>query len=224
MGFISYHTTTMQHLPLLLLVTLLSHTSRVLGQADGNPHGWDRVRRCDQQDYDPPCGPCEGVGGSVTGSGEEEFTPTTCTVLEASPEPVRPVWGTQWTLPLAYEIMIGKKLESDPLCFQGFPGADSIGELCYRKQTGSKVYDMLDARAFREDLELETVIGNITAVIYHQGENFWVVNHFPWYAGGIHQCICTTIRENGEQGTKHYYPVQYNWVDKMVYVGRENIG
>ena len=39
---------------------------------------------------------------------------------------------------------------------------------------------MLDARAFREDLELETVIGNITAVIYHQGENFWVVNHFPW--------------------------------------------
>ena len=107
-----------------------------LGQgADGNPHGWDRVRRCDQQDYDPPCGPCEGVGGSVTGSGEEEFTPTTCTVLEvlnpaalhlvlyfspqqASPEPVRPVWGTQWTLPLAYEIMIGKKLESDPLCFQ----------------------------------------------------------------------------------------------------------
>ena len=83
---------------------------------------------------------------------------------------------------------------------------------------------MLDARAFREDLELETVIGNITAVIYHQGENFWVVNHFPWYAGGIHQCICTTIRENGEQGTKHYYPVQYNWVDKMVYVGRENIG
>ena len=83
---------------------------------------------------------------------------------------------------------------------------------------------MLEARAFREDLELETVIGNITAVIYHQGENFWVVNHFPWYAGGIHQCICTTIRENGEQGTKHYYPVQYNWVDKMVYVGRENIG
>ena len=39
-------------------------------------------------------------------------------------DPVRPVWGTQWTLPLAYEILIGKK--TDPACLQTFPGADSV--------------------------------------------------------------------------------------------------
>ena len=31
----------------------------VFGQSDGNPHNWDRRRRCDQIDYDPPCGICE---------------------------------------------------------------------------------------------------------------------------------------------------------------------
>lgn len=50
-----------------------------------------------------------------------------------------------------------------------------------------------------------------------------MVNKLPWYAGGIHQCICTTIRENGV-GEKIYYPVQYNWVDNMVFIGRELIG
>jgi len=196
----------------------------VLGQADGNPHGWDRVRRCDQQDYDPPCGPCEGVGGIPTGSDNDDIALTSCTVVATpqdipSPHPI--VWGTQWTLPLAYEILIGQK--NDPFCFQTFPGADSKGDLCYRKQTGSKVYDMLEARAFREDLELHTPVGNITSTIIHQGTNFWVVNKLPWYAGGIHQCICTTIRENGV-GEKIYYPVQYNWVDNMVFIGRELIG
>ena len=101
--------------------------------------------------------------------------------------------------------------------------------MCYRKQTGSKVYDMYEARAIREDLELETVVGNITSTVIHQGKNFWVVNKFPWYAGGIHQCICTHIREVAGEETKKqeetfYYPIQYNWVDKLVFMGREIIG
>ena len=40
--------------------------------------------------------------------------------------------------------------------------------------------------------------------------------------GGIHQCVCTHIRENF-QGNDYYYPVQYNWVDNMVFIGREMI-
>ena len=81
------------------------------------------------------------------------------------------------------------------------------------------------------DLELETVVGNITSTVIHQVKNFWVVNKFPWYAGGIHQCICTHIREvAGEEKIEeqeeetYYYPIQYNWVDKMVFMGREIIG
>ena len=88
---------------------------------------WDRTRRCDQQDYDPPCGPCEGVGGVPYGSNNDEIELTTCQVVSTADQvqdPVRPVWGTQWTLPLAYEILIGKK--TDPFCFQSFPGADSV--------------------------------------------------------------------------------------------------
>ena len=42
------------------------------------------------------------------------------------------------------------------------------------------------------------------------------------YVGGIHQCVCTHIRENF-QGNDYYYPVQYNWVDNMVFIGREMI-
>ena len=59
--------------------------------------------------------------------------------------------------------------------------------------------------------------------LYFQGTNFWVVNKLPWYVGGIHQCICTDIKENGI-GDTLYYPVQYNWVEKMVHIGREIIG
>jgi len=207
-----------------MLVLCLAAKNRVRCQADGNPHGWDRARRCDQQDYDPPCGPCEGVGGIPYGSENTQISLTSCSIVggpEDFPEPHPIVWGTQWSLPLAYEILIGQK--NDPFCFQTFPGADSKGDLCYRKQTGSKVYDMLEHRAIREDLELETPVGNMTSIIIHQGKNFWVVNHFPWYAGGIHQCICTDIKENG-QGEQVYYPVQYNWVEKMVFIGREMIG
>merc|ERR1719195_2009110 len=210
----------LQHVFLLLVVSQVE----VDGQADGNPHGWDRRRRCDQQEYHPPCGPCEGVGGIPYGSENSEIELTTCQVVAKPDEvvdPVRPVWGTKWTLPLAYEILIGKM--TDPACFQTFPGADSIGDLCYRKQTGSKVYDMYDSLAIREDLELHTPVGNITSTVIHQGKNFWVVNKLPWYAGGIHQCICTDIKENGV-GEKVYYPVQYNWVDNMVFIGRELIG
>jgi len=213
-----------QYLALSILLSALLCLHLAHGQADGNPHGWDRTRRCDQQEYDPPCGPCEGVGGIPEGSENDQIALTTCSVVggpEDFPEPHPIVWGTQWTLPVAYEILIGQK--NDAFCFQTFPGADSKGDLCYRKQTGSKVYDMLVNKAFREDLELETPVGNMTSTIIHQGTNFWVVNKLPWYVGGIHQCICTDIKENGI-GDTLYYPVQYNWVEKMVHIGREIIG
>jgi len=209
---------------LLFGAVLLSLVCTVYMQADGNPHGWDRKRRCDQQDYEIPCGPCEGVGGIPYGSKNNEISLTSCEIIgtpEDFPEPHPVVWGTQWTLPIAYEILIGKK--TDPFCFQTFPGNDSIGDLCYRKQTGPKYYDMRDALAIREDLELKTPVGNISTIVLHQGENFWIVNHLPWYAAGVHQCICTTIKDGGE-GEKVYYPVQYNWVKKLQYIGRERLG
>jgi hypothetical protein len=80
---------------------------------------------------------------------------------------------------------------------------------------------MMDNLAFREDLEVTTDIGiNVTSTIIHQGTNFWIVNNII----GVTQCICTQIGESGSESDRLYYPVQYNWIDKMVYIGREVIG
>ena len=38
--------------------------------ADGNPHGWDRKRRCDHAGYTPKCGLCEGYGGIPYGKSD----------------------------------------------------------------------------------------------------------------------------------------------------------
>ncbi len=51
----------------------------------------------------------------------------------------------------------------------------------------------------------------------------WIVNHFPWWTFGIYQCVCVPIREGGA-GRDPVYPIQYNWVDKLNYVGREILG
>ena len=47
-------------------------------QTDGNPHNWDRKRRCDNVDYDPPCGLCEGIGGDVWSDKNEDIKITAC--------------------------------------------------------------------------------------------------------------------------------------------------
>merc|ERR1712136_140345 len=105
----------MKLLALILSVTLLP---AALCQFDGNPHNWDRRRRCDRFDYDPPCTVCEGYGGIPYGDENDEITLTTCKPIasefEIDPETlVRPVWGETWTLPEAREILIGPK--TDPI-------------------------------------------------------------------------------------------------------------
>merc|ERR1712070_1320543 len=59
-------------------------------------------RRCDQN-YDPPCGPCDGIGGPYWGDGVEHFQPTNCEVValpEDVPEDQRttPELGQQFTV------------------------------------------------------------------------------------------------------------------------------
>ena len=103
----------------VLLVGLIA----ALAQQDGNPHHWDRRRRCDQIDYDPPCGLCEGVGGIPWGDNNSQITLAPCTpIANASsvhPQPPKPVWGTQFTVNAYNEVLIGPK--TDPFCFNTFP-------------------------------------------------------------------------------------------------------
>merc|ERR1711907_67306 len=216
----------------LLACTLASVTlAQYVGQgADGNPHNWDRKRRCDHTDYDPPCGACEGYGGIPTGDDNDQITLTTCSIVKnaSSVDPstlIKPVWTDQWFANNYQEIIIGAV--RDPFCFQVFPGNTSEGKLCYRHDYGTQSYDMKGGlsgpHTLYEDLSLETSVGTVDSLVIHQGQNFWVVNHFPWYALGIHQCICTMAHEGADPTQPGVYPVQYNWTQQMFYIGRESI-
>ena len=76
---------------------------------DGNPHGWGRLRRCDQQDAACPtaswalnCGLCEGIGGLATSdesSSAATFKAANCTIVATPAQlqaegkvPVSPIW------------------------------------------------------------------------------------------------------------------------------------
>jgi hypothetical protein len=76
----------------------------------------------------------------------------------------------------------------------------------------------------REELTLDTKVGKVESTITHQGHYFWVVNKFPWYAAGIHQCVCTEAREGGDHSKPGVYPIQYNWTQQVFFVAREKIG
>ena len=39
---------------------------------------------------------------------------------------------------------------------------------------------------------------------------------------GAHQCACVRIREGGS-GETPVYPIQYNWIDNLSFVGRERL-
>jgi len=197
--------------------------------ADGNPHNWDRKRRCDHTDYSPACGVCEGYGGIPTGDDNDQITLTTCTPAEQPTDHsklIKPVWSSKWFAKDYQEIIIGAV--RDPFCFQVFPGNTSEGKLCYRHDSGTQSYDMEGGEAgphtLYEDLDLDTKVGSVESKVIHQGQSFWVVNHFPWYALGIHQCICTEAHEGADPSQPGVYPVQYNWTQQMFYIGREIIG
>lgn len=196
------------------------------GQSDGNPHNWDRQRRCDHVDYDPPCGLCEGHGGIPFGDKNEDIHLTTCKpVANASAvvtEPPHPVWGSTFTVSNYNEVLIGPKV--DPFCFNTAPSNSSVGKLCYRADSGQQVYDAVKAKALRYDLNVKTEVGNITTEVLHKGENMWIINHLPWYAAGVHQCICTKIEQGSDVTAPKMYPVQFNWTEQMYYIGREELG
>lgn len=210
-----------------VFASLVFTTSSVVAQSDGNPHNWDRLRRCDHTDYDPPCGVCEGYGGIPYGDENDEITLTSCVAISNVsdvPNPVKPVWDNSWKVDPYFEVLIGKK--TDPFCFSVIPSNDSVGELCYRPDYGAQYYDVGgDSRALRFNLNSLTPVGNITSKIIHQDTNFWIVNDIPIGKRiNMIQCICSTVQEGGDASKELMYPVNPTWTDQMFYIGREDIG
>ena len=121
-----------------------------------------------------------------------------------------------------YAVQIGPK--QDPFCFQAIPGNSSVGPLCYQRQTGSQVYDMSSYHSLRFDVNLATNVGNVTSGVIAHDKYLWIVNHLPWYAFGVKQCICTSPREGGDAAAAAVYPLSLDWVDNLRYVGKERVG
>jgi len=194
-------------------------------QADGNPHEWDRLRRCDHTDYSPLCGPCEGVGGIVKSDRKDDIKIASCELVDIFPVDtrVRPVWGSDITEFKSHEILIGVK--EDPACFQSFPHNDSTATNCYKPQEVQVYSDMNKYKALvlkaNQAGNAWGLTGNVTSTIFHQGEHMWIVNKL---VGLVNQCICTEPREGGDSTTPPVYPLQYNWVDNLFYVSTEKIG
>jgi len=204
------------------------------GPDDGNPHGWDRNRRCDQDGL-PRCQLCEGVGGRAWADKNEAIDLTTCEVVanasDVDPKTVAPpIYPRAFTVKRTdgkqggySDTLIGWK--TDPFCFGFFPQNDSIKPLCYRSEDSLVKYYDIDREATRIDYTVhnEGVFGlfpNITSTILMVNETMWIMNHL-WV---IDQCICANPSGNhcANPPCKSYIH-RYDTFKTAQYLGREKI-
>merc|ERR1712176_1466422 len=179
---------------------------KTTGPDDGNPKGWDRKRRCDQ-DQMPRCQLCEGVGGRAWDDKNSEIDLTPCEVV-AKAEDVnistvtKPIYPKQFTVRRKdgkaggySDTLIGWK--TDPFCFGFFPQNDSIKPLCYRSEDSTvKYYDITkQAERIEYNVQNSGVFGlfpNITSTIMIVNDTMWIQNHL-WV---VDQCICANPSGN----------------------------
>jgi len=208
---------------------------KYVGPDDGNPKGWDRKRRCDQ-DQSPRCKACEGIGGRAWSDANEDIDLTPCEVV-ALPDEVdmstvaKPLYPKAFTVKRKdgaqggySDTLIGWK--TDPFCFGFFPQNDSIKELCYRSEDSYAKYYDISREAARSDytLKLPGAFGyfpNTTATILQVNDTMWIQNHL-WF---VDQCICAN--PSGNHCTNppcHNYIWHWDTFKDAQYLGRERIG
>lgn len=194
----------------------------VTAQEDGNPHKWDRQRRCDATDYSPACGLCEGIGGRAFSDKNKDILLTTCKPLKnASDIKLNysyPAFPMQFTNKGFYEILITEK--TNPFCVGGFPGPNSVPTHCYSPQEGTFNYDWTNTRVLLDYNVKGTVSNlgkNVSSRILHSKSLMWIQNEL--IIGS--QCICT---DPGQKINETVYPVQNDFMrEKSVFLGREAI-
>lgn len=219
------------------------------GPDDGNPKGWDRKRRCDQNYEDENgvrgCQPCEGIGGHAYGDGNDEIDFPPCEVVAHAksekfllPKPVHPVYPKKFTVTSdrsggfgEMDTLIGWQKPTDTACLAFFPQNDSSSfPLCYRDQSANlKVYDIENERGYFEYKIGPNVVLNLTNTtthILHNDWQMWVMNWIPFDAAApTPQCVCTN--PSGQHCTDppcYSYIFNYNTFEDAAFVGRERIG
>ena len=219
------------------------------GPDDGNPNGWDRIRRCDQNYEDEKgvrgCKPCEGIGGHAYGDKNEEIDIPYCEVVatadkrdELTPPPAKPLYPKKFTVKSEksggygeLDTLIGWQLPTDTACLAFFPQNDSSSyPLCYRDQSAYlKLYDIENERGYfgyqigpNEKLNLT----NTTTHIMHNGWQMWITNWIPFNeTNPTPQCVCTN--PSGQHCTDppcYSYLFNYNTFEQAEFLGREKIG
>lgn len=177
---------------------------------------WDRQRRCDQ-DFEPPCGVCEGVGGLPTS--DTVIALAGCQPLVNDSDPAWPVWPRVFETPY-FEILIGPR--RDPFCFVVTATNDTyVNEhFCYRQQWGMQYYQA-DSRlgpAFRYDIEYKILGAPLRSDIVHVGSYMTIQTSFATWPK-----LCTTMTVQpraGGHGTP-VGPLLPNWTQILSYVGTE---
>jgi len=197
----------------IFLFINLTFFSLITTQSDGNPHKWDRLRRCDNEDYFPECGLCEGIGGIPTSDKPEDIKLTTCTPIANATDVdnstiATPYYPEVFTNTGFYEVLIGKKY--DPFCLVSFPGPDSIGSHCYMPQQGEFYYDWPN-KQLRIDYNKLYWPYNTTLTTYHNKGDMWIISNYKF----LEMCVCNDLE---------FYPVNPDFLrEESRYIGREKI-
>jgi len=208
---------------------------KTTGPDDGNPKGWDRKRRCDQ-DQMPRCQLCEGVGGKAWSDKNEDIEITPCEIVaeakDVDPKTVAPpIYPKKFTVQRKdgkqggySDTLIGWK--TDPFCFGFFPQNDSIKPLCYRSEDSTIKYYDIEKEATRIEYVIHnegifSIFPNITSTIMMVQDTMWIQNHL-WV---VDQCICSNPSGNHcENPPCKSYIHRYDTFETAQYLGREKIG
>lgn len=229
------HSTQADHDRGLPGTTVPDALKKSTGPDDGNPQGWNRTRRCDQ-DQMPGCQLCEGIGGMAYGDRNDDIIITPCEIVanasEVDPKTVaKPLYPKQFTIKRKdgkqggySDTLIGWK--TDPFCFGFFPQNDSTKPMCYRSEDAFIKYYDIQREAQRADYTIHNgglfaAFPNITSSILHVQDQMWIQNDL-W---GIKQCICAN--PSGNHCTKppcKAYVQHWDTFATAQYLGRERLG
>lgn len=186
---------------------------------DGNPHGWDRQRRCDGNNLcpgDKECGICEGVGGIPFGDENEQIKLTKCTPV-ATPNqfkdpPTPPSFPDTFKNTGFYEVQIFVK--HDPLCFVQVPDVISNGTHCFKPQQGTFYFSWEEKKAMMDYFEADTIFPGVNMSYHFYHESSRVHPDIYKYGVPVWPDICPCI--NVSTGI-----VKPDWAKDAKFVGRE---
>lgn len=187
-----------------------------INQKTGKPTVWyepmsdkgNRKKRCDW-DYDPPCEPCEGIGGYSWGDQENQIRYTSCTkVMDAADIPKDNITNPVW--PEAFQVNEVTVLINQLSEGGQFPGANPCDIHNFNNDTEVFYYDS-DPYPIMYTKTSKTSIWTLpTADMFIKIEGLF--------------CICVTPLENGDKQATPTGPLFHDFAKDAVLIGREKIG